>query len=97
MTTSEDPYADFRDNKGRFEKGNPGGPGRPRKWYYEDEIIKEWKILIEKPPRCICGCRKYRYQLKDSVLYCLCDCCSEEYVFDAYQNQWAQSKFAVGL
>ncbi|MFT5430178.1 MAG: hypothetical protein ACI9OJ_000851 [Myxococcota bacterium] len=28
-TTPSDPFADGRDAKGRFGKGNPGGPGNP--------------------------------------------------------------------
>jgi len=91
----EDPHADFRDDKGRFKKGNPGGPGRPQEWANGDKVAKEWGILIEKPPRCYCGGRAYRFKIKDSVVYALCNHCNEEYVFDAYQEQWVQSKFAA--
>ena len=91
---SKDPYADHRDSKGRFTKGNPG-PQTGKPWSSEAEVIKKWNFLIQLPPRCICKNRKYKYRIKDSVIYCKCNVCSEEYVFDAYQNSWAQSKFAL--
>jgi hypothetical protein len=46
----------MRDEKGRFVKGNPGGPGRPTKEreqkYYEYAMntvtFKEWQDIIKK-------------------------------------------------
>jgi len=68
--------------------------GRPRTWLYEDEVAKQWKILIEKPPRCICLQRSYRYRFKDAVLFARCNVCDELYVYDALEARWVPAKFS---
>jgi hypothetical protein len=45
-----------RDNQGRFSKGNPGGPGRPRRAVEEDYLaalsdqlsIERWENIVSK-------------------------------------------------
>ena len=40
-----------RANKGRFAKGNKGGPGRPRK--NSQNVKPQWRLMTIRPPR---GC-----------------------------------------
>ena len=74
--TSEDPYADFRDNKGRLKKGHPGNPsapgghregsGRPYSWLNEWEFREKYYfLLIPYPNACPhCGLEEYRFNLR---------------------------------
>ena len=98
--SNEDPYADFRDSKGRFKKGNPGGPGgkrknagRPQEWVDGKNAIKEWGTLIDLPPRCFCGGRSYRYKKEGSVFFALCNHCDEELVYDDVLRMWRRFRF----
>ena len=51
-----DDYANHRDGKGRFTKGNPGGPGRPARATEEEYLLalrdtiplERWQRMIEK-------------------------------------------------
>ena len=53
---SIDDYANHRDGKGRFTKGNPGGPGRPARATEEEYLLtlrdtiplERWQRMIEK-------------------------------------------------
>ena len=74
--TSEDPYADFRDNKGRFKKGNPGGTGGLRegagRFYGSFTWLNEWEfrekhrfLIVSYPNSCPqCKLNDYRFDLR---------------------------------
>ena len=84
---SKDPYADHRDSKGRFKKGNPG-PRRGTPWLPENEVAKKWNFLIQLPPRCICGKREYRFRLTDNLFLARCINCRERLVYDTLADEW---------
>jgi len=105
MSSAEDPYAGFRDSKGRFKKGHPGNPkaaggkrkgaGRPITWTYESKVYKETDLLIEKLPKCVCGYQSYRFKTQRGYFYARCNACNEEYVYDATTNRWSPARFST--
>jgi len=93
-----DPYHGFRDKRGRFTKGNPGGPGRPKRihsWHTEKGFFERYPfLLIPHPGRCPqCRYIDYRYQLRlDSaqlfIIRCRCQNCGNERYYSPYREIW---------
>ena len=69
--------------------------GRPRTWLNEDEAVERWRLLIERPPQCVCGYQTYRYKLHEGLLRSRCNTCDEAYIYDAFTDRWVPSKFSV--
>jgi hypothetical protein len=42
------------------------GRGRPAFWLNEYEFVLKYRLLIERPPRCVCGGWDYRFGLCDN-------------------------------
>ena len=70
------------------------GAGRPRTWLSEEQAA-HWGVLIEQPPRCVCGERDYRYKINDGLLHARCNLCDEEYVYDVITDRWVPAKFST--
>lgn len=93
-----DAFQGFRDKGGRFTKGNPGGPGRPRKpgsWLTEKAFLEKYPfLLISHPKRCPqCQNNEYIYQLRldSKQLYtvrCRCQKCRNERYYSPYKEKW---------
>ena len=105
-----DPYEDHRDKKGRFKKGNPGGPGgrrlgagsggrrsgagRPRTWMDADVFLRKWGVRVSSPPRCVCGYMSYRFKKEGTAVLARCNQCDEKIVYDAKVNKWWKDDFS---
>lgn len=93
-----DPYDEFRDESGRFIKGNPGGSGRPRgsySWLSGEELVRKYPwLLVSVPSPCPeCGCGEFRYSIqfdagKEFSVRCKCNGCNECRVYNSYSDKW---------
>lgn len=96
--TTNDPYKGYRDDKGRFIKGNPGGPGRQKEahsWLTEIKFRdKHPFLLIPHPGRCPqCKHKDYLFQLRlDStqlfIVRCRCQNCGSERYYSPFNETW---------
>ena len=75
------------------------GAGRPNgsytTWFTEEKAAQKWGTLIERPPRCVCGERDYRYKVSEGLLRARCNVCGEGYIYDALTDRWVPSKFST--
>ena len=75
------------------------GAGRPNgsytTWLPEEEAAKKWGTLIQRPPRCVCGERDYRYKWEGGLIYARCNNCDEKILFDARAGKWWKDRASM--
>jgi len=62
--------------------------GRPRSWQNEKDFVEEHRLLIPRPPRCICEAHDYRYGKTEIHVYAKCNVCGAFLQFLKNQGCW---------
>lgn len=64
--------------------------GRPRTWLTEKEFFIISKLLIPKPPKCICGNREYLFKFyhDDVLARCRNNDCRQMYNYNLNRDKW---------
>lgn len=62
--------------------------GRPRSWLNEYDFFGKYKLLVPRPPKCICGAWNYRFGFWRNDVSARCDDCMAILIFRADRQYW---------
>lgn len=66
--------------------------GRPRVWLDEKSFVEEYKVLVPRPPRCVCGEDNYRFGVGNfhgsETVLATCNCCGYLRYYDQKKEKW---------